>query len=325
MSIVFDDERFSEEKYVDEVRDKLNIPARKFLLDSDYYLDHLENATWHLESPLNHPNTIGIYKLSQRAKDYVTVLLSGEGADEVFGGYERFNEIKYPYSGMNILREIKNNRRNPLAVFDYFSAENRAVMATAFMKPLMAQQLCPDFNVKHAAQDRKDIYAQLSGSRFDRQVKYELLSYLPDLLIRQDKMSMAHSIENRVPFLDNEVVSRSFSIPENYLLNRKNGNGVNTEKYLLKKMTADVFGNDFAFRNKMGFGIPLKEFFSQNKFNEYLNHKVLPGVKNRGIFSPQLISKWVANVNGLKPSELDALWVVIAFETWASVYLDGNY
>ncbi|SMO50355.1 asparagine synthase (glutamine-hydrolysing) [Saccharicrinis carchari] len=325
VSIVFDDERFSEEKYIDQVSQTLGITAHKFLLDSEYYLDHFEHATWHLEAPLNHPNTIGIYKLSQRAKEYVTVLLSGEGADEVFGGYERFYDIKYPYGGLNILRQIKNNVKQPSEILDYFNEANRAIMSTAFMQPALAKMLCPQFNKRKAAYDRISLYNGLTGTRFDRQVKYEMQSYLPDLLIRQDKMSMAHSIENRVPFLDNEVVSRSFSIPEKFLLSRKNGNGTNTEKYLLKQMTAEVFGHHFAFRDKMGFGIPLREFFLKDRFNQYLNDKVLPGLKGRGVFDGKLVNNWVGNIKGLSPRELEALWVVIAFEAWASVYLDGKY
>ena len=172
---------------------------------------------------------------------------------------------------------------------------------------------------------RLSLYRSLSGSLFDRQVKYEMLSYLPDLLIRQDKMSMAHSIENRVPFLDNEVVENSFSIPEKYLLLRKSPEGYNTEKYLLKKMTAGTFGNDFAFRDKMGFGIPVREFFLNTGFSEYLNDKILPGIKNRGLFNYDLISGWLSNIKKVKYYELEALWVMVSFEIWASIYLDGGY
>lgn len=325
ISIVFDDERFSEEKYINQVRDVLGITSHKFLLDSDYYLNHFEDATWHLESPLNHPNTIGIYKLSQKAKEYVTVLLSGEGADEVFGGYGRFYDVKYPFGGLNILRLIKNNLRHPIEILDYFSEDNRAVMSSTFMEPSMAQILRPQFNKHKASFDRKTIYNSLNGSRFDRQVKYEILSYLPDLLIRQDKMSMAHSIENRVPFLDNEVVNHAFTINESDMLSRKHGKRPNIEKYLLKQMTAGVFGHDFAFRDKMGFGIPLREFFVKDRFNQYLNDKILPGVKSRDIFNNKIVSDWVGNIKDLKPSQLEALWVVIAFETWSSIFLDKKY
>lgn len=323
VSIIFNDQRFSEEKYIDKVAKDLAIPAHKFLMDSDYYLDNIESATWHLEAPINHPNTLGIYKLSQRAKEYVTVLLSGEGADEVFGGYGRFYDIGFPYQGRRLLHEIRKNIMDPVSLGQYFNHENRAIMATAFTTPTLAKKLLPGFRKEEAAGKRKSLYQSLSGSLFDRQVKYEMLSYLPDLLIRQDKMSMAHSIENRVPFLDNEVVENSFTIPEKYLLLRKSTEGFNTEKYLLKKMTANTFGNDFAFRDKMGFGIPVREFFLNRKFTEYLNDKILPGIKQRGLFNHVLTTGWLSEIRTMKYFELEALWIIISFEIWASLYLDN--
>jgi asparagine synthase (glutamine-hydrolysing) len=325
VSIIFDNQSFSEEKYIDKVTENLAIPSHKFMLDSDYYLENIERAAWHLEAPINHPNTVAIYKLSQRAKEYVTVLLSGEGADEVFGGYSRFYDIRYPFRIKRLLHEIKKNLKNPLSSVDYLDHEYRAIMATAYMSPVLAKKLRSGFSMEEATRYRRSLYHSLSGSLFDRQVKYEMFSYLPDLLIRQDKMSMAHSIENRVPFLDNEVVENSFTIPEKFLLLRKSSEGYNTEKYLLKKMTADTFGNDFAFREKMGFGIPVREFFLNTKFAEYLNDKVLPGIRDRALFSYELSSFWFSNVKNLRYSELEALWVVVSFEIWASVYLDSNY
>ena len=324
VSIVFDNERFSEEKYINQVRDILNIEAHKFLLDSEYYLNNFEKATWHLESPINHPNTIGIYKLSQRAKEYVTVLLSGEGADEVFGGYQRFYDLNYPYHYLKVLREVKKGLKYPSGLMDYMDPSYRAIMATSFMNPQMAKEIMPDFNKEKAIYDRRALYNSVSGSIFDKQVKYEMQTYLPDLLVRQDKMSMAHSIENRVPFLDNNIVEKSFSIPEKYLLLRKSEEGNNANKYLLKKMTAKAFGNHFAFRDKMGFGIPIREFFLNHSFKEYLNDEILVSVRRRGLFNDAQFNKWISNIRSLRYAELEALWVVVSFEIWASIYLDGK-
>jgi asparagine synthase (glutamine-hydrolysing) len=325
VSIIFNNHRFSEEKYIDWVSEKLSIPSHKFMLDSDYYFNNIERATWHLEAPINHPNTVGIYKLSQLAKEYVTVLLSGEGADEVFGGYGRFYDISYPYRTKRLLQEIKKNLGHPSNLANYFNQEYRAVTATAFMMPAMAIKLRAGFRKEKALSHRRSLFHSLSGSLFDRQVKYEMLSYLPDLLIRQDKMSMAHSIENRGPFLDNKVVENSFTIPEKYLLQRKSPEGFRTEKYLLKKMTADTFGVEFAFREKMGFGIPIREFFLHDKFAEYLKDKILPGIKVRGLLNHKLASDWLSDVSILTYYELEALWVIVSFEIWASIYLDGTY
>jgi asparagine synthase (glutamine-hydrolysing) len=324
VSIIFSDHRFNEEKYINCVTERLGITSHKFLLDSDYFFENFERACWHLEVPINHPNTVAIYKLSQRAKEYVTVLLSGEGADEVFGGYERFYDISFPFRARKLLHEVKVNMMHPGDLTDYFDRKLRAVMATAFTTPSLAKKLITDFSKDRATAGRISLYNSLSGSLFDKQVKYEMLSYLPDLLIRQDKMSMAHSIENRVPFLDNDVVENSFTIPEKYLLLRKSPEGFNTEKYLLKKMTANTFGDDFAFRNKMGFGIPVREYLLNSKFKEYLNDKILPGIRRRGLFNYDLTSMWVSNIRNLKYSDIEALWVVISFEIWASLYLDNS-
>ena len=324
VSIVFDDPRYSEEKYIDRVAEQLKINAHKFQLESSYYLQHIEKATWHFEAPINHPNTIGIYLLSQRAKEHVTVLLSGEGADEVFGGYSRFYDVNYPFLNRRLLSEIKNSKANPLKIIKYFNAKHRAIMATAYMQPGIALQLYHDIDLQDAMHSRKLLFESLKGSLFDRQVKYEMQTYLPDLLIRQDKMSMAHSIENRVPFLDNEVVENSFNIPEKYLLQPKSPEGMNTEKYLLKKLTALIFGNDFAFRDKMGFGIPLKQFFADRRFNEYLLDDILPGIRERGIFNSIKINQWLSDMSAITYHELEALWIAITFEIWAKTYLDQN-
>jgi asparagine synthase (glutamine-hydrolysing) len=322
VSIVFDDKRYNEEPYIDQVAERLDIVSHKFVLRSDYYLDNIEKATWHFEAPINHPNTIGIYLLSQRAKEHVTVLLSGEGADEVFGGYRRYYDVSYPYLNTLFADKLRHGLKQPYDLADYFKRANRAIMATAFTSPDAAKILLPSFNLNRATSHRYLLYAGLTGSVFTKQVKYEMLSYLPDLLIRQDKMSMAHSIENRVPFLDNDVVKGSFEIPERFLLSRKSPEGFNTEKYLLKKAAADMFGQEFAFRGKMGFSIPVREFFSNTKFLDYLNDKTIPGMRARGILNSEPVEKWLKKINSITYHELESLWIALAFEIWASIYLD---
>ena len=250
--------------------------------------------------------------------------MSGEGADEVFGGYSWFYNVNYPYFNRRFLSEIKNSRGNPFKLINYFKSANRAILATAYMQPAIANELYQDMDLRNAVQNRKLLFGSLNGSLFDRQVKYEMQTYMPDLLIRQDKMSMAHTIENRVPFLDNEVVENSFKIPEKYLLLRKSKEGHNTEKYLLKKMTSGIFGQDFAFRDKMGFGIPLKQFFTDSNFKQYLFDTIFPGIQQRGLLNKHKINKWLTDLPVISYYELEALWIAITFEIWAKTYLDQD-
>jgi asparagine synthase (glutamine-hydrolysing) len=317
ISITFDDPRFNEESYVDHVTQELGLQAHKFQLDAAYYLSSFDKATWHFEAPINHPNTIGIYLLSERAKSHVTVLLSGEGADEVFGGYHRFSSTTRPYGLRTLLSNLKKNQRAPFRfLLSYLSEDYRGIMASAYMVPGIAQSLKSDFNVHRALQQRRELFGGLSGSRFDKQIKYEIKSYLPDLLIRQDKMSMAHSIENRVPFLDNQLVEDSFKIPQQYLLSKPQ----NHTKYILKRMLGNFLGDSFSFREKGGFGIPLRGFFGDKEFRTYLNDELVPSISKRGIFNGRLVENWMTNFQHISSADLDALWIMIAFEAWAKKF-----
>lgn len=322
VSIVFDNEQFSEKPFIDKVANQLNIISHQFPLQSDYYQQHIEKATWHFEQPINHPNTIGIFLLAQKAREYVTVLLSGEGADEVFGGYSRFYTVKYPYRSKQFWAGLKNAGGGAFTYLRHFADPfNRANLNIAHMNTSMALKLKSNFSFNRATSQRRAIYNNLNGSVFDKQVKYDISTYLPDLLTRQDKMSMAHSIENRVPFLDNNVVEQSFNIPENYLIKKKSSEIKNTEKYLLKKMCAAVFGDDFAFRDKVGFGIPLREFLSKPAFNSYLKEDILSTIKNRNLLNTVKIEYWINNLTTISSSELDALWVVVSLEIWLKQFI----
>ena len=323
VSIIFDDPGFNEQPYIEKVTGQLGLVSHQFPLKPDFYQQHISKATWHLEEPIGHPNSIGIFLLAQKAKDYVTVLLSGEGADEVFGGYARFYASMYPYSNRKLLAGLKHADVNPLKYLRHYSDPfMRANIDVASMSAKMATALKSDFNYDSATEQRKAVFTKLTGSVFDRQVKYDISTYLPALLTRQDKMSMAHSIENRVPFLDNEVVSHSFTIPHRYLIKRQAAEGTNTEKYLLKKMCAAVFGNDFAFRNKGGFGIPLRGFMSEPQFNTYLRDDILQGIKKRNLLNGKKIESWINNIKQISSAELTALWIVVSLEIWMKQFID---
>ena len=317
ISVTFDNPMFNEEPFVDQVTKRLKLTAHKFPLTSSYYLKQFEKATWHFEAPINHPNTIGIYLLSQKAKEYVKVLLSGEGADEVFGGYSRFGEVMHPFAFRTLASRLKKDF-TIRHVAQYSSSAYRATIGSTYMSHTHAKRVMPSFSAESALCKRNKIYKSLNGSAFDKQVKFELLTYLPDLLMRQDKMSMAHSIENRVPFLDNILVAESFQIPVEHLVGNTPAGEQN--KLALKKLAATWFGDSFVYRSKGGFGIPLRDFFRDSQFQQYMSDQVIPGMRTRAIFNVELVAHWSKNISTISSQELDALWIMIAFEVWASLY-----
>lgn len=322
ISITFKDPRFSEEQYIDIVAKKLSLQAHKYEMDASYYFDVLEKVIWHFEQPLNHPNTIGIYLLSQEAKKHVTVLLSGEGADESLAGYSRFiKATKWPYLKRQFWSDLKKNLSNSFEFLGFYTdPEKRMIMESAFGSLSTAHALKHDFNLDKALKDRTHLIKNLKGDTTLKQRKYELLTYLPDLLMRQDKMSMAHCIENRVPFLDNEMVSASLNIPGDLLISKRKGK--DEAKVVLKDICAEKFGEGFAYREKMGFGIPLRSFMSSDVFQQKWKNQIAPGIQKRGLFQFKEVSNWVNHISVATSEQLDAIWLMVSFELWAQQYLD---
>ena len=294
ISIVVNDERFSEEKYIDHVNNILRIMYHKYMLDADYYSKKYVEAVWHFEGLMLHASTVGIYQIAEEARKHVTVLLSGEGADEVFGGYGTY------------LNTIDCSEE---------AAENLIIFGNGVVEPTKAKEVFPEIEIEKQLQKRRDIYSALQGSVFDKQVKYEIMTYLPELLVRQDKMSMANSIENRVPMLDNEIVEFAFRIPENFLINREKKEG----KDILKQLCVPIFGEEFAYSRKRGFSVPTNKFlFSRSEFVT----KVLKSMKQRDIVNWKYMFECSKNVEKLKGLEAELFFKLFSFEVWCELFVD---
>ena len=121
-----------------------------------------------------------------------------------------------------------------------------------------------------------------------------------------------------MPFLDNEIVERSFLYPEDLMIRKHK----NHEKYLLKELASDFFGKDFAYRDKMGFGIPLRDFFKDKKFKNYLINELLPSSIKREIFNASELTKLFERIDHLEYKEMETLWVIITLEIWLQEFID---
>jgi asparagine synthase (glutamine-hydrolysing) len=323
VSIIFNEKEFSEEPYIDYVGSKLQLRTHKFTLDPAYYLERFDDATWHYEQPINHPNTVGIYLLSEEARKHVTVLLSGEGGDEVLAGYSRFAKLsRSPWFSREFLGLVKSSRHALLSFMKYYkSARPRMVMASAFGTPVNASKLWPDFNFDRAITPRLSLSNHLNPKNVRDVRQYELCTYLPDLLMRQDKMSMAHSIENRVPFLDNELVKTALCFPAESLIGKDDDGQLRT-KLSAKLLCASYFGRDFAFRKKESFSIPIRRFMNNKLFQKKWQDQLLPGIKQRGLFEPKAFADTVDNIQSVNFNQMEMIWQMYSFESWAQQYLD---
>lgn len=322
ISIVFDDKSFSEERYADEVGQKTDVEINKYVLDSKFYLENLKKATWHFEQPINHPNTLGIFFLSKNAKKHVSVLLSGEGADEVYGGYGSYIQtVLKPFDFRYLLSILKNNASHFIKLMGFHNSLNgRRIFTNTLGNVLEPSLLYNAFSLSEATKQRLNFSRKVTGDDFDKQRKYDLLTFLPDLLMRQDKMSMAFSIENRVPFLDNNLVTKAFTIEKDKMIEKVGNKYIG--KSILKKLCAKYFGEAFTYRSKQGFAIPLKEFFITEEFDKMFYEDLLPSMKKRNIVNFTLVENYKININSISQHKIEALWVAVSFEVWAKLYLD---
>ncbi|MCM1231461.1 MAG: asparagine synthase (glutamine-hydrolyzing) [Ruminococcus flavefaciens] len=290
--------------YIDTVNKMLKTNPHICNIDAEVFIDNLVNIVWHFDSVISHTPPAGMYQISRCAdENQIRVLLSGEGADELFGGYKCFLDLasdKAMCSENDIIHKI---------IF------RDGLEDTDFLKKVL-----PEIEPERFYQKRIDHLKHFTGSIFDRQIKYELTTQLRELLYRQDKMAMAHSIENRVPYLDNELVQLAWDIPEIYLMNTNMHEG----KFILKDIAADFFGQDFAFRKKVGFFIPGNHYLCSNK--DFI-HLVLQCIRKRDVICGDILEKWAENelqvLGGLSHFRSALFFKLFTLEIWCQLFIDG--
>ncbi|MGB7924621.1 MAG: asparagine synthase (glutamine-hydrolyzing) [Pyrinomonadaceae bacterium] len=333
-SIIFDDPEFSEEKWIDAAASRASVHAHKYGLDADYFFDNLARATWHMDQPVGTPNSIGIFRLAEKARSLITVFLSGEGADEVFGGYTRFfYAMLFPKLAMTMpvlsrLPRVGTKFVEKFGDMKRTDNVNWFINQSAFQSAGRALSLRPEAQLDGALERRRAIFEQGQGDYLSNCFKYEMRTYMVDLLIRQDKMTMAHSMENRVPFLDHELVTFVRSLPPQYLVKigpRLGQVRMRNTKILLKKLAAKFFDQDFVYRRKSGFSLPLKSYFSHPRFQQMMEDSLLPGMRGRGVVQSGVVERLWRNREREGHEGGESLWICVAFEMWAQQYLDGKH
>lgn len=314
-SIVFEEEQFSEKKYIDEVSERIKVKSNQYVFTEEDFRKYFEKSIYHLETILNHPNSMGIMKMTLKAKENVSVLLSGEGADELMGGYEWFS---IAHNLRKRWRKSNNDEESMTNEFADFVVNYPQVIDTELI-----QKCYKDATIDKIKKERKSLFLSFTGSLFDRQIKYEMSTYLPEVLLRQDKMSMANSIENRVPILSNSMIEFALQIPEEQLMvsRLRNFRFVVEGKYVFKRLCASCFGKKFAYREKVGFPIPIIKYMKQDYFKNYIYKQVFPKMKSRGILNAEfIVDEYSRFCQG--SGNFDLIWRCICFEVWCQLFID---
>ncbi len=326
-SIIFEDEHFSEKKWMDMVEKKYPIKQHQECQTFDDFGKEFERATWFLDTPLNHPNSIGIYNVCAVAKKKGTkVLLSGEGADEVFGGYRRYASFltaeKYKLLA-DLVTRLKKTK-----ISSSRSYEERFISTGAFVKANDLKRLIPNGSWEDAIKNRKLLYSMAEGGRdrFAKALNYELKTYLVDILNRQDKMSMGASVEVRVPFLNYKLIEavrsqKTSTLVRASLLDKRKYSHMRYTKIPLKKISEKLFGQEFTYRQKQGFSYPLRSIYMSDEYKTRVENVLLPELMRCDFINITEVNRLWNERDRITNDELETLWVVLSFAQWLYLYM----
>jgi asparagine synthase (glutamine-hydrolysing) len=325
-SIVVNLPRFSEEPWIRATATTAGVTSHRLAFDEPDFTGSLDAASWHMDQPVGHPNSLALWLLAQRAREHVTVLLSGEGADELFAGYARFaaaanadGSVAARTANTEGLAEARRAKADEAC-----SAKADAfIRATAFHSEARLAKLRPEADLRPAVERRRAIFEEGRSDHLSNCLKYEMRTHLVDLLMRQDKMTMGHGVETRVPFLDRHVIEFSRGLPPEHLVGRSTATGVPTTKVVVKELAQRDFGAEFAHRRKSAFNLPLAQYFRSAAFVTLMEDRLLPGIKSRGLVDVEVVRRWWRRALSA-PATTEGFWILVALEVWAQQFIDGR-
>ena len=313
---------------------------REVVLSPDEFFAVLPRLVWHEDEPIAFPSSVPLYVLSRLAREHVKVVLTGEGADELFLGYNRYrvtawnetlaraqgNVIPGPVRG-SVARLVQSLPRpvrryaqrtflalppGPRGLF----YENFAVFPGVLQRHLLADPGLLEARDPYAAGLR--CYEEAPGGALDRMSRADLQTYLVELLMKQDQMSMAASIESRVPFLDHELVEHVVSLPSRYKVR-----GWQT-KAVLRAAVRNLVPPEILTRRKMGFPVPIGRWFA-GRFAPMVDEFVLSArARARGLFRLSTLTRLAEEHRAGRAEHGARLWSLVNLEIWQRVFLDGE-
>lgn len=331
-SIGFKESDFNELDHARKVARRFGTEHHELVLEPDV-VDVLEDIAWYLDEPFGDSSAIPTFLVSRMAAEHVTVVLSGDGGDELFGGYEKYRiegrergalpaAARAALRGLGKLMPEGMKARNFVRHHGLSDGERYLDAQTLFRED---QKHCLFTSEAYAALTAGDpalneAAASLSGRAhwLSELQRLDIERSLPlDILTKVDRMSMAHSLESREPLLDHKLVEFAGTIPPE--LHMKNGTG----KYVLKQAMRGILPDDVIDRPKQGFGVPLGHWF-RGRLSGFLRDLLLSeAAQSRGIFQRTYVVKLIERHEAGRDLGLE-LWTLISFELWCRAFLDGT-
>lgn len=341
-SVGYGEEAFSELPYARSVAQHLRSKHHEVHLSRDEFFQTLPRLIWHEDEPVVWPSSVSLYFVARLARERVTVVLTGEGSDETLGGYTRYAwtllntrmdrvyRTMTPGSLRRMLRErlvgsrlsgaLKRKLEHTFlgrdgASWPSFYFDN---FYSAFSAAEQERLLTPE-----AAAAANDAYAasmyhweKSSGDLLHRLLYTDIKTYLVELLMKQDQMSMAASVESRVPFLDHGLVEFTARIPSKHSIDGMAG------KSILKAAVKDLLPSSIVYRKKMGFPTPWAYWLEGTTMDHIQEQLTEPRTLERGLFRPEAINRIIAEHRAGHRDHGNRIWRLLNLELWFRVCLE---
>lgn len=346
-AVGYNEAQYSELGYARHVAEAIGTDHHEVVIGMEDFFNALPRLVWQEDEPISWPSSVSLYFVSKLAAEHVKVVLTGEGSDELFAGYHRYQHYLFNRKWADRYRIVPGRLRLVLRNF----IQNSNLLSANLRRKLQHTFLGRTANVESLQLD--NFYGAFTADERDRMLpnimdgtiaggmaspyasylKYwnarkgpvlsqmlyaDQKTYLVELLMKQDQMSMACSIESRVPFLDHPFVEFAARVPDH--LKIRNGAG----KYIVKKAVEDLLPHDIIYRTKMGFPTPLRQWM--------MDDRAVP-LMNLLLDRKRLLAEYVdlSYVEGLIKRQrsgaedaTDRLWRLLNFQLWGDMYLTGR-
>jgi asparagine synthase (glutamine-hydrolysing) len=343
-SVAFKERSYSELDYARQVSTAIGADAHEVVIDDQDFFAALPKLIWHEDEPIAHPSSVPLYFVSELASKHVKVVLTGEGSDELLAGYGKYPRALVnwragaayaavpepvrtwiartvvPQLPSRLARYAKRSflamPRTPEAMFfDTFAAIGLGRQASLLTASVSAGAT-PDgaYGRSRAYYDRPNGHS----TTLDRLLYADLKTYLVELLMKQDQMSMAASIESRVPFLDQRLVEFATALPPRLKLR-----GFKT-KWILREAVRTILPPEILTRRKMGFPVPFA-MWMRDSWQPVVRDILLDRrTRERGIIEPQAVEQLMTAHASGRQEGADAIWSLLNLELWYRTFIDGQ-
>ena len=323
-TVGYDNKKYSEIDYAKELSEKIKVKNISKKISKEEYFKNFPKIQYYMDEPLADPSAVALYFVANTASKHVKVALSGEGADEIFGGYNIYhepysvswyNKIPYPIrKGIGVLAyPLRNHTGFNFLVRRSKKLEDRYVGNAFIFEPGDANKIL-SYTDKHDFRElTKPYYDKIKN--YDDVAKMQYIDFnfwlIGDILLKADKMSMANSLEVRVPFLDRPLVNEVINIPSKYKIVG------NQTKYAFREVCKEELPEKWADKKKLGFPVPIREWIKEEDIYNNIRKTFEDGGE---FFKTDRIIKLLDDHCKGKHDNSRKIWTIYSFLIWYQEY-----